>query len=650
MKHCYGLLPFFGALACASSHASAPPAPLDAAVPYSCDLHAGSAPHFVDATAAWGLGAGGLGVTGNRIVSADLDGDGYPDLIIHPLATNQRETLGTPPKLVWALMNRPNPAGGRMFVDATVASGLFQVRGGSTTQLASSQIASLADIDNDGDLDVFMGTYVDPTSPQTDTGDRSEILLNDGKGTFTLAPISAPHPAASDRWPTTAATFTDVDRDGKIDLFVAFWYAYYGETEDGVQARLYRGAGDGTFADVTGPAHLTATPNALAQGTNPRPAYGVTSCDLDGDGAPELLVSAYGRQWNQLFQNDGTGAFTEVGRASGFAGDADVTYSDNQFFACYCTLHATDANCQGVAKPLVVCPTPADADWTPGVDDQPWRLNGNTFSTFCGDLDGDGVPDLYSAEIRHWWAGQSSDASELLHATSTPGHISFARPGNAATGLAIPHVDPVSWDEGELMVAGGDLDGDGREDLIVASSDYPGQFGLVYHQKPDHTFEEVGAAWGMHHPCVSGLTIGDFDRDGDLDVVVGSGTARDCGKIWTTNEVHLYENKGTPASWLAMRLVGDGMTANRAGIGARVTIQAGGETMVRELDGGYGHMAMGNDVGVLMVGLGGCAQVDSIQVRWPDASGTTDTWNNVAANRVIELEQGNPVVVPVSLN
>ncbi len=156
----------------------------------TCDPHGASGTTFVDATQAWGLGS----VVGNRIVSADLDGDGYPDLIIHAIGSNNRETIGTPPKLVWVLMNRPNPSGGRQFVDATQDSGLFQVRGGSTTQFRSAHIASVGDVDNDGDLDVFSGTYVDPTNPTTDTGDRSEIMINDGTGHFTLAPVSDPHP------------------------------------------------------------------------------------------------------------------------------------------------------------------------------------------------------------------------------------------------------------------------------------------------------------------------------------------------------------------------------------------------------------------------------------------------------------------------
>ncbi len=613
----------------------------------TCDPHGTSGTTFVDSTQAWGLGS----VVGNRIVSADLDNDGYPDLIIHAIGSNNRETIGTPPKLVWVLMNRPNGSGGRTFVDATQESGLFQIRGGSTTQYRSAHLASVGDIDNDGDLDVFSGTYVDPTNPTTDTGDRSEILLNDGTGHFTLAPISDPHPAATDLWPTTGATMTDVDRDGKLDLFVGFWYQSYGSTYQGFQAQLYSGHGDGTFTTNTANAGLTTSNSGFAQNKNSKPSYGVTSCDLDGDGSPELMVAAYGRQWNFLYQNDGTGKFGEVGQAAGYASDSDIDYmhrlapdmGPNQFFLCYCTVHTTEPDCAGVEQPATQCPSPADSYWAHGTDDQPWRNGGNNFSTYCGDVNGDGKLDLYTAGIHHWHIGQSGDSSELL-VNSSPGDgtITFDRPGNATTGMVWPH--PTSdWNEGGLMVAGGDLDNDGREDLIVAASDYPDQFGLVFHQKEDGTFEEVGAQWGLHHACMSGLTIADFDRDGDLDVVVGSGTARDCGTIWKTNEVHFYENTGASAQkWIQMKLVGDGATANKSAFGARVTLAAGGVTQMKERDGSYGHMSMQNDT-ILSFGLGQCAQTDAVTVRWPDQNLTQQTFSGLQAGKRYELRMGDAV-------
>jgi hypothetical protein len=352
------------------------------------------------------------------------------------------------------------------------------------------------------------------------------------------------------------------------------------------------------------------------------------------------MVSAYGRQWNLLYQNDGTAHFTEVGRSSGYAADGNFDYRGNQFFACYCTLHTPEPDCVGVLPPLMQCPTPADAYWAPGTDDQAWRLGGNNYSTYCGDLDGDGKLDLYTANLRHWHIGASSDSSEILHNTTQGGTITFDRPGNAVTGTIWSHPTR-DWNEGSMMVAGGDLDNDGREDLVVAASDYPDNFGLVFHQKASGTFEEVGQKWGMHHACMSGLTIADFDRDGDLDVIVGSGTARDCATIWSNNEVHFYENTGASAQkWIQMKLVGNGTTTNKSAFGARVTLSAGGLVQTKERNGSYGHMSLQNDT-TLSFGLGRCAQTNDVTVRWPDQALTTQTFSGLQAGKRYELRMGD---------
>jgi hypothetical protein len=148
---------------------------------------------------------------------------------------------------------------------------------------------------------------------------------------------------------------------------------------------------------------------------------------------------------------------------------------------------------------------------------------------------------------------------------------------------------------------------------------------------------------------MSGLTVADFDRDGDLDVVVGSGTARQCSAIWKTNEIHLYQNDASHnGAWLLLRLQGDGTSTNRTGIGARVTVTAGGVPQVQQLGGGYGHMAMENDT-VLFFGLGNCTAVASIEVRWPNQALSTDTWTAVATKQFVELRQGDPSVHVVTL-
>jgi hypothetical protein len=593
---------------------------------------------FVDGTELWNLGKLGLDVVGNRLTAADLDGDGYPDLVVHAVSSNLRQSLDGGRRLVWQLMNRPTPDGTRrMFVDET-GNGLFQVRGGSETHYRSAQLAVFGDVDNDGDLDAFSGTYVDPTKPDTDPGDRSELLLNDGTGRFTLAPASELQPGPGRRLPTTSAAFADVDRDGKLDVFVGHWYEAYGSSYAGVQAQLFKGLGRGDFLDVTPPSNLVTTAAGFDDYTNHRPAYGVTACDLDDDGAPELMVSAYGRQPNLLYRNDGTGRFVDQSVASSFDGDAERDFRDNEFFRCWCLGNVAHPSCAGVSSPTLQCPTPPTGYWNAAVDGKPWRNNGNTFTTWCGDVDGDGKPELYNAEIRHWWAGSSSDSSELLRNVSTAGAVKFERPGNVATGLRWPRPSR-DWNEGGLMAAGGDLDNDGRLDLVVAASDYADQFGLVFQQQTDGTFVDRATAWGLRHACMSGLVVADFDQDGDLDVIAGASTARDCSRTWDRNAVRLYENQTADTTWLLLRLEGDGVTTNRAAIGAKVTVETPRGTQTREVSGGYGHFGMQNDLAV-HVGLGGCEGATRITVRWPDAQGTTQTFERVPANRRLVLKQG----------
>lgn len=619
-----------------------------AAGPVQCAT-ANTGTQFADATDDWGLGKTGLSLTGNRLTVADLDADGYPDLVVHAVTSNASQQKVLPDGGVhWVrqLMNRPSPDGThRVFVDAT-DNGLFEVRGGSTTRYRSAQLMVFGDVDNDGDLDAYSGTYVDPTKPMTDPGDRSQILINDGTGHFTLAPETAATPTADQRMPTSSATFTDVDRDGKIDLFVGHWYAAYGQSSIGVQARLFQGLGTGEFYENTAPAGLQTTNTGYAAFTNHRPAYGVTACDLDDDGAPELMVSAYGRQPNLLYRNDGAGHFADQSRESHFSGDDNLDFTDNENFRCWCMGNPANAACANVTSPSIQCPNPPTSGWGQGVDDQPWRNNGNTFTTWCGDIDGDGKNDLYNAEIHHWWAGQSSDSSELMRNVGTgPGAVRLQRPGNAVTGLQFPHLS-TDWNEGGLMAAGGDLDNDGKLDLVVGTSDYPDQFGLIFAQKPDGTFEEKSLAWNLRHECMSGLAVADFDRDGDLDVIAGASTARDCRNRWSTNEVHLYENRVGQTNWLLLHLEANGTTANRAAIGAKITVKANGQTQTREVTGGYGHFGMQNDL-TIHFGLGGCAGADEVTVRWPDAQGTTQTFVRVPANAFLRLKQGEetPYVV-----
>ncbi len=630
------------------------PSPTKVALAPACaaDLATdGAALAFTDKTAKWELGEGALDVFGNHIEAIDLDADGYPDLLVHTGGSARNDPAAPAKSRGWrVLLNRAKDGGGRHFVEST-DSGYGEIRPDAPVdgKLRTAQLAVAGDVDGDGDLDLFSGTYVDPTHPETDTKDRNEILLGDGTGKFKLATKSDVQKVPTGFPPTSGASFVDADRDGILDVWVGFWYKSYGSSEIGVQARLFKGVGDGTFVDATPGSGLETRASGFPDDLNHKPSYGVTTCDLDDDNLPELIVSAYGRQWNNLYKNastPGAMAFTEIGKASGFAGDDNYDYSDNEFYKCYCK---TSGTCTPSSPPKITCPSPAA--WDPSSDPLPWRNNGNTFTTACADFNGDGKLDLYNATIKHWHIGQSADASNVLFndGATADAPIHFQRPDRAAIGVDWVHTT-TDWNEGGIFAAPGDLDLDGLEDILVGATDYPENYSLIFKQKTGApgTFEEVGQKIGLHHACANGMAVADFDRDGDLDVVVGSSTARDCAKSWPRGpEVHFYENAlndgAKKRAFLQVQLAGKGKGAsNGTGIGARVKVAVGGKILTKELGGGYGTFGMQNDT-VLTFGLGSACTPDEIEVRWPDAAGSKVRFTGVGSGRRVLVTEGGSV-------
>jgi len=352
-----------------------------------------------------------------------------------------------------------------------------------------------------------------------------------------------------------------------------------------------------------------------------------------------MLFADYGRQENQVWRNDG-GLFTNVAHELGLDYDDRQDYSDDQSYECYCQAVGTCS--PAPPAPVVPCDYfggPYFRGWQPGFTDQPFSLGGNNFTFACGDIDDDGDLDLMSATITHGDVGSSSDPSELILNPGDGGK--FTRPGNAVTGLDRPEKG-VYWNHGDNSIVFADLDLDGRKDIFMTDT---GAYGAdsrswLWHQKGDGTFEEITVASGLigkdHLPDLQGPAFVDVDGDGDLDLVVGDVTGA---------PLRVYRNLvGQDRNWLRVKLAGKGAGgANASAIGARVRVTAGGRTQTLELQGGYGHGNLQNDL-VLTFGLGATCDVDEVEVRWPSGDATVATYKDVRANYLITLREGDAEV------
>lgn len=531
-------------------------------------------PYFTDVSAAAGLS----GVVAFRIAVADLDGDGYQDLVVH-----MKPDHGTGDVLDKQLvfLNRPGDdvldPYSRKFVDHTAASGIRANRQG-TGSGRHSDAAIFGDVDNDGDVDVFTNVYVHRS--WTLALGKNDLLLNDGTGSFTLAPSSPFH--GEPIYNTAAAVFLDYDLDGSLDLWTGNWYCGWtaawcqpGFGTDGLTwDQLYRGGGNGTFSNVTAAAGLNVA----------TVIYGIAVFDWDDDGDPDLFAPPYShtsiysapRHW----RNDGNGTFTQV--------QASTNYDDFRGFAS----------------------------------------NVASFGSLPRDYDNDGDPDF--AEV-------------LTHGGSDTGKYSgpvrndagvFSWDWSRVVGRGSE--DPNTAHDGDHHLAWTDFDGDGLSDYVLTESGYSNNRIYLFRQNPNGIFQPDTANSGFNDINIGNFPPGnvipvDFDRDGDEDLLIGL----------DGQPMRLYRNEvGTDNRFLQITLEGVGAAgyANRSAIGAKVSVTAGGVTQTREVAAGNGHQ--GPQVPLaLTFGLGTAAVADSVRVRWPNAGRTVSEWTGVAADQFLTLRE-----------
>jgi tetratricopeptide (TPR) repeat protein len=528
-----------------------------------------------------------------------------------------------------------------VFRDDAQASGLrfFHDNGHTRTPFPPPELmcggVALFDYDRDGWLDVYV-VQAGPFPPRESTsyeGDR--LYHNKGDGTF--EDVTEPTGIAGfRRGYGNGVTCGDFDNDGWPDLFVTRWRSY----------ALYRNRGDGRFEDVTERAGFA--------GDRDWPTSAAFA-DLDGDGDLDLYVCHYfvydpknpkrchradspgGSECmpldypslpDHVFRNDG-GKFHDVTAQAGFtdpngrglgvvAAHLDDDDQIDLFVANDMTANYLFVNRGGFHF--------EEAGHTAGVAASADGFYKSGMGVACGDLDGDGLTDLavtnfYGESITYF---RNIGAGYFADQTAQIGMLAPTRPL-----LGFGHAFLDTNNDGRLddLSANGHIfDGRPRIPFAMPLALLAGT--------PSGRLADVSARAGEPFGPLHlgrGLAIGDLDNDGRIDAIV-----------LAQNEplVYLHNVTEKPGRFLTLAL--EGTRSNRDAVGARVAVKAGGLRVVAERIGGSSYQSA-NDPR-LHFGLGGAANIDSIEIRWP--SGQTDRFTSVQPGRAYLAREGAQKLEP----
>jgi hypothetical protein len=528
------------------------------------------------------------------------------------------------------------------FVDVSESAGLTKVMtyGAGTHATYLTEImgggCAFFDYDNDGWMDVFVlgGRLLESIPP----GASNRLYHNNRDGTFSDATERA---GLLDAGWAVGVCVGDYNNDGYEDLFVT----YFG------QNRLYRNNGDGTFTDVTEHAGLSSPTTRFGTGC--------TFVDYNRDGWLDLFVANYADvdlakmptpslqrpncnfqgipvncgprglpfPTHLLYRNNGDGTFTDVSKQSGVSALHD---------GYGLTAAAFDIDEDGWPDILVACdstPSLALMNNHDGTFREEALMRGLALSgdgeevagmgVGVGDYDCDGHLDMVRTHFMNQATGlyHNIGKGEFEDVTAQAGLIRERR--------------FVSWGVGLL-----DFDNDGNPDIFIVTGQvypeleavlpkYPRKGPrIVFRNRGNGTFEEIpdGAQPALDQCHVSrGCAFGDFDNDGDLDVL-----------IMNQNEPPTLLRNDAPAGnhWIKIRL--RGTKSNRSAIGARVIVRSGSRVQVQEAMSQSSYVSA-NDPR-LHFGLGSFEAVE-IEVRWP--LGTTQSFRGVRTNQLITLTEGS---------
>jgi hypothetical protein len=519
-------------------------------------------------------------------------------------------------------------ASGALFTDVAPEAGIVFTHDNAArgNYLLPEQIgpgAGFVDHDDDGDLDIFIaggGAIIDDGPAQT-----SRLYRNDG-GRFTDVTEEA---GAGVTGPGTGVACADFDDGGGEDLYVC---------RLGPNALLVND-GAGRF-----------TESAVAAGVA-EDGFGASATffDYDRDGALDLYVTNYvgwsmaretqcfsilgtrdycnpgtyeAPAQDRLFRNRGDGTFEDATESAGIAGERGQALG----------VIASDFDSDGWPDLYVA------NDQTPGFL---WHNNGDgTFENMavlagCAydgrgaaiagmgvvgeDLDADGDTDILVTNIRdQYHLVLINDAGSFTDRSLAMGVGAWSVP---YTGFGVALFDQDHDGALDGFIANGDV----NVGASVSTFDNPYAQADHFVRLVDGVFEDRSAGSGASFGDVGqAVACGDYDGDGDLDLVVTN----------NGGPVRLLRNDGGGGAWLQVDVrTGPG---NRTAIGARVTVECGGRTRVREVRRQQSYLASGD--GRVHFGLGAATEADRITVVWLD--GTEAARAAVSANQVVRFDRG----------
>lgn len=473
------------------------------------------------------------------------------------------------------------------------------------------------DFDNDGLLDIVASSY-DPSFPLA-------YYRNNGDGTFEDRSAAS---RLDDQLGGLNLISADYDNDGDADILVlrGAWLFDDGQ----IRNSLLRNNGDGTFTDVTRDAGLAEPP---------RPTQAAVCFDMDNDGDLDLYIGNESRHWeeggdypSQLFRNNGDGTFTDIASQAGVtndsyckgvaAGDMDNDGDIDLYLSNIGPNRLYVNNGDGTftdAAPRLGLTRPAQRSFAP------WFF----------DVNNDGWLDIFVSAYDASVDAIAADALGLQH-NATPPCLYVNRGNGTFNDRAVRY----SMNRPYLPMGAnfGDIDHDGWLDIYLGTGE-PGYESLMpnimLRNDAGTAFQDVTVSGGFGHLQKGhGIAFGDLDNDGDQDIF------HQLGGFYPgdTFKNALFENPGHGSRSLYIKLVGT--TTNRAGYGARITVEIDTPAGPRSIHRAVGSVSsFGGSPMRQEIGLADATAIRAVRIHWP-VSGITQTFTDVPLDASIRIVEG----------